>query len=182
MPPVATKRIRNLKSAAAAAAAAAMQNQNSRLAEAGDETRHQLQHSNRKIRMAHLINGSLVQPNQPPGSDLMRSGMQIHIYNDIDRTHRPSISPRCCCCCWGSCTASRQKPHATAACLQLMQRIHSKLIDELRCEDSIVPAKLTQSSSSIIYRCVTYAYTVSKSTHTQTHTHITAVASGLWKL
>lgn len=85
MPPVATKRIRNLKSAAAAAAAAAMQNQNLRLAEAGDETRHQLQHSNRKIRMAHLINGSLVQPNQPPGSDLMRSGMQIHIYNDIDK-------------------------------------------------------------------------------------------------
>lgn len=84
MPPVATKRIRNLKSAAVAAAAA-MQNQNSRLAEAGDETRHQLQHSNRKIRMAHLINGSLVQPNQPPGSDLMRSGMQIHIYNGIDK-------------------------------------------------------------------------------------------------
>lgn len=84
MPPVATKRIRNLKSAAAAAAAA-MQNQNSRLGKAGDETRHQLQHSNRKIRMAHLINGSLVQPNQPPGSDLMRSGMQIHIYNGIDK-------------------------------------------------------------------------------------------------
>lgn len=118
MPLVDTKRIRNLKSAAAAAAAT-LQNQNSRLAEARDETRHQIQHSNRKFRMAQLINGSLLQPNQPPGRDLMRSGIHIH----IDIPTCPSISPRCCY--WASCTASRQKPHATC----LMHRIHSKLID-----------------------------------------------------